>query len=174
MTLTLSPTPTASLVTDAAPPTGEMTALIVLAGAIKYWWLYRCPACTALYDHPDETCATPHCLGRPEQLWDSAEHHQYLDWRNQLRAALIERSALTYAPHEAFKGTWVENAQIINDAAIQAADLMVVMSPEGIPTEGTDAEVLVAAAAQTPVLRLPCGAMGIEEALQLIADTLND
>lgn len=101
--------------TDAAPPVAKDTKFVFLAGAIKHWW--------------------------EQGMWDSTEHRDYLRWRNEVRAVLIEEGYLTYAPHEAFKGTWTERAQAVNDAGIAACDVMLVLSPEHIPTEGTDLEV---------------------------------
>ena len=89
-------------------------------------------------------------------MWDSDLHRQYLRFRNEFQAGLIATNRyLTYAPHNAIKGRWVERMQAVNDAAIQNSDLMVVMSPKNIPTDGTDAEVIFAAEADVPILYVP-------------------
>lgn len=124
--------------TDASPSVGDHTALIFLAGAIKYWW--------------------------QPGLWDSPLHRKYVAHRNDVRKRLIEAGYLTYAPHEAFKGTWVEAAQAVNDAAIRACSVMLVLSPfkhpetgETIITDGTDDEVRLAQKLRKPVYYHPPG-----------------
>lgn len=137
----------AALHTDAAPSVGDHTKIIFLAGAIKYWW--------------------------EPGMWDSPLHKEYIAWRNEVRAVLIDHGYLTYAPHEAFKGTWTERAQAINDAGIQMADLMLVLSPRDIPTLGTDDEVLIAERYGTPVLSTP-PSLGIRGLLSLLEVLLVD
>jgi hypothetical protein len=78
-------------------------------------------------------------------------------WRNDVRALLIANGFLTYAPHEAFKGTWADRAQAINDAAIAASDVMLVLSPPGVITNGTDDEVDYAIKVGTRVEYAPPG-----------------
>jgi hypothetical protein len=161
--------------TDAAPPEGDDTKMIMLAGAIKAWWMHRCPACHRYYDNP-ATCLH---LGTPFYkkvapdptipMWDSPEHQAYLEYRRDLQTALIATNRyLTYAPHNAMKGRWVESAQSVNDAAIEASDLMVIMSPENVPTEGTDSEVLTAAYVNTNTLFIPSNKYTAETALWTI------
>lgn len=158
----ITPTPE----TDAAPPERGCKGLVFLAGAIKNWWLSSCENCGHLWEPADPQEPCPWCgdYARRE-LWGGPEHRAYVAWRNEVRAALVKAGYLTYAPHEAFKGTWTERAQAVNDAAIAAADLMVVMSPNGLVTEGTDAEVAYAERVGTPVVYAPPGsdALGIVE-----------
>lgn len=161
--------------TDAAPPEGDDTKLIMLAGAIKAWWMHKCAVCGRYHDKPTECEHTGtwwHNTGGvgTVPMWDSKLHRQYLAYRRDLQAALIATNRyLTYAPHNAFKGRWMElRAQAVNDAAIAAADLMVVMSPRDIPTDGTDDEVIKAAEVGTSVLYIPCSVFSVDGALSAI------
>lgn len=43
------------------------------------------------------------------------------------------------------KGTWTERAQAINDGALRASDVILNLTPPGIPSQGTDGETLYAA-----------------------------
>ena len=163
--------------TDAAPPGDTSTKFIFLAGAIKYWWLHKCPKCNRLFDDRS-LCAHGDTLNSiakvwTVQLWDSPEHQKYLKWRRDLRAALIENGYLTYAPHEAFKGRWDERAQAVNDAGIAVCDLMVVLSDVGWISEGTDAEVYYARTVNTPVIWTP-PSLGLYRAVMNIKAKLAD
>ncbi len=158
--------------TDAAPPDGSGVKIVMLAGAIKAWWLHRCPLCERFYDENTHCVHTgtkygdaPACFTNP--MWDSPLHQRYLTYRRDLQAALIASNRyLTYAPHMAMKGKWTEKAQAINDMAIQMSDLMIVMSPKDIVTEGTDAEIIHAAMVETPVLWVPMDKHTPETALE--------
>ena len=86
--------------------------IIFLAGPIKHWW----------------TC------------WGSDEHRLYLFHRDWVRRTLIDAGYLTYAPWDAFKGSWDERAQAINEQAIAISDLFINMTPPGIPAEETELE----------------------------------
>jgi len=156
------PTPT----TDAAPPERGCEGIVFLAGAIKYWWLKRCKRCGAILPEDAEVCTREYTSAQTGQrkicgwvhlrdLWGGPEHKEYVAYRDRARALLIDAGYLTYAPHEAFKGTWDERAQAVNDAGISAADLMVNLSPLFIPTEGTDAEIAYAKRVGTPAVRIP-------------------
>lgn len=121
--------------------------MIFLAGPIKHWW----------------TC------------WGSPEHEDYVAWRDEVRSALIEAGYLTYAPWDAIKGTWDPRAQAINDIAIRTADLMLVMTPLGIPADGTDAEVAFAHEAKTQVLHTwPLSGAGPEMRIALLLDRVRE
>lgn len=176
--------PVAALHTDAAPSVGDHTKIIFLAGAIKHWW-EDCPWCYGRGNRlPDRVrdnipgmmvsgqCTCRDCDGTGK-VWDSPLHKEYVAWRDEVRAVLIDHGYLTYAPHEAFKGTWTERAQAINDAGIQMADLMLVLSPPHIPTFGTDDEVLIAERYGTPVLPAP-PSLGIRGLLSLLEILLVD
>lgn len=125
--------------TDAAPPQ-DGVKMIILAGAIKHWW---------------------------DENWDTPEHWEYAEWRHEASAALVAAGYLVYRPHEAFKGTWSERAQQVNDAAIEAADLMLILSSEDTPSEGTDAEAEYAKAVGTLVCRVTSD-MGVESLLTML------
>lgn len=152
--------------TDARPPTYDGTRLVVLGGAIKWWWLARCLNC--------DFCDEPHkaesdCLHSLSHgglgfhdlyvHWNSPEHREYITWRNHVRKLLVANNFLTYAPHEAFKGTWVEAAQEVNDVVIASAHVFLVMSPANTITDGTDSEIEYAQQAHinTPVVWAPPG-----------------
>lgn len=157
--------------TDAAPPVPEEEhpGIVFLGGAIKWWWLARCTGCGAI-DEPHlllrERCpASDRIYGEhqhiPDEFWDTPAHREYVAWRNDVRKALIDAGYLTYAPHEAFKGTWHEGAQAINDAAIQTSHVFLNLSPAeafhgekalAVITEGTDEEMDVAREAGVPIL----------------------
>jgi hypothetical protein len=138
--------------TDAAPP-GEPAIIVVLGGAIKVWW-EACPACKGYGTIDAYPCRL--CNSRGE-LYGGLAHLEYKQWRETVRRRLIEERFLTYAPHEAFKGTWDERAQAINDAAIRTADIFLVLSPSNLPSNGTDAEIKVAEKAGTLVASAPPG-----------------
>jgi len=87
---------------------------VVIIGPIKHWW---------------------------DENWDTQEHWLYEADRNLLSKVLVNRGYLVYRPHEAFKGPWVEAAQAVNDVAIRRADLVINITPYGIPSEGTDEEM---------------------------------
>jgi hypothetical protein len=91
--------------------------IITLAGPICFWW------------------------GRE---WDSERHKQYVEWRDALRVALVKAGYLVYSPHRAIQGAWHPRAQKINDTAIRNSDVVIVMTPPGVPAEGTDDEVKLA------------------------------
>lgn len=154
--------------TDAAPPERNSLGLIFLAGAIKYWWLKKCgrPGCGQILPEDAEVCTREYTDAQTGQrrlcnssnvheLWGGPEHQDYVAWRDLVSIWLIEAGYLVYRPHEAFKGTWDPRAQMVNDAAIAASDLMLVLSPEGILTEGTDEEVVYAQRVNTGVLYAP-------------------
>ena len=98
--------------------------LIFLGGGIAYWWGER---------------------------FGSPEHQDYVQWRNDVRATLIEHGYLIYAPHEAFKGTWNKKGQIVNDAAISVSNLVLIISPIYAIGEGTEEEIEFAHRAGVPV-----------------------
>jgi len=88
--------------------------IVVLCGPIKAWW--------------DE--------------WGSQRHQEYTAWRDALSDALVDAGHLVYRPHEGFKGKWTEAAQRVNDVAIEVADVVLNLTPPGVPSDGTDAEML--------------------------------
>lgn len=150
-----------SIHVDAAPPDG-IRHLIFLAGAIKFWWLSQCVLCG--YVDERKRFDLGFCPSMDEQhrheivdFWGSPDHRSYVKHRDDVRAALIEDGYLTYAPHEAFKGRWVEQAQAVNDAGIAASSLIIVMSParacgNPVVAEGTDSELRTVRDLQKPYL----------------------
>lgn len=144
--------------TDAAPPERGSQGLIFLAGAIKFWWLNQCDWCSHVEEMPEPIAVCPKC-GKPgmKEWWGGPEHTAYVNWRNEVRHILIEEGFLTYAPHEAFKGTWTDAAQAVNDAGISAASVMLVLSEDWVPSVGTDDEVDYADLVGTPVVYAPPG-----------------
>lgn len=150
--------------TDAAPPERGCKGLVFLAGAIKYWWLTKCGNCGHVgAEGLPAYSECPMCSANAMlELWGGPEHTEYVQWRNFVRKGLIKAGYLTYAPHEAFKGTWDERAQSVNDAGIAASHMMLVLSPPGIPTDGTDSEVAYAERVGTPVIYAPPGTTVVE------------
>lgn len=93
---------------------------VMLAGPIKAWW--------------DE--------------WDSDRHKVYLEWRELLSTSLVEAGHLVYRPWEAWKGQWDDNdgdrvAQAVNDVAVRTAEVVLNLTPPGVPSHGTDVEVIL-------------------------------
>lgn len=101
--------------------------------------------------------------------WDSERHKAYTEWRDAVRVALVKAGCAVYSPHRAIQGSWNEKLQLINDAAIKASDLIVVLTPPGVPADGTEGEMMVAK--DNGVLMHMCppaGAEGIERLLEVI------
>jgi hypothetical protein len=92
--------------------------IVVEAGPIKHWW---------------------------DENWDTPAHKAYDEWREMVSAGLVEAGYLVYRPHHAFKGPWDERAQSVNDMALRVADAVINLTPPGVPSLGTDGEVLYAA-----------------------------
>ena len=92
--------------------------IIVLVGPIKIWW--------------------------NDDMWDSDLHKRYIEWRDAVRVTLVKLGCAVYSPHRAIQGRWNEKLQLINDAAIGAADLVVILTPKGVIAEGTEGEIKIA------------------------------
>lgn len=107
----------------------ELPVRVMLAGPIKHWWVE----------------------------WGSGRHETFTTWRDAVRVALVKDGCLVYSPHRAWQGAWHEAAQSVNDAAIAMADVMVDLTPPGVPAEGTAAECAEAERVGTPVLAAPPG-----------------
>ena len=105
--------------------------VVMLAGPIKIWWA--------------------------EGMWDSEPHQTYVQWRDAIRVACVKAGFLVYSPHRAWQGAWSENAQRINDTAVEACDVVLDLTPPGIPADGTAAETAYARKVGTPVLVAPPG-----------------
>ena len=95
----------------------DQAATVLLAGPIKHWW---------------------------NENWGTPEHVAYDSWREMVCVDLVDAGYLVYCPHRAFKGKWTEKAQAVNDAALRLATIIVNLTPPGVPSQGTDAEMLYA------------------------------
>lgn len=102
--------------------------IITLVGPIAHWW---------------------------DENWDTPEHWHFAEWRDYVSAALVTDGHLVYRPHEAFKGQWNPRAQAVNDTAILVSDLILKLSPLGVPSEGTDDELRYAARCETSMIPAP-------------------
>ncbi len=111
----------------AAP--GAAPLRVLLAGPIGWWW----------------------GPGR----WDSPEHVGYVAWRQAVHDALVAAGHLVYRPDTAWKGAWQPVAQAVNDTALVVCDVVVVLTPPGVASAGTDDELVTAARASKPVVPLP-------------------
>lgn len=87
-----------------------------LAGPIKWWW--------------------------EEGRWGGPEFLYYDAWRNAINDALVEAGYLCYRPWLAMKGNWDDRFQALNDLALQLSDVVIVMTPPGVVSQGTDGEML--------------------------------
>lgn len=92
--------------------------VVMLCGPIAYWWD------TDTYQH-----------------WNLPEHWHYVAWRDALNDALVEAGYLVYRPHEAFKGTWNNRMQGVNNIVLALSDFIINMQPDGTWSEGTDEEM---------------------------------
>lgn len=153
--------PLPSLDTDAQETVERPSAhIIMLGGAIKWWWQATCMTC-GHWDEPHlirhQRCpAVGHTRNHDLYVWwDSIEHRTYVRWRARVRAALIDAGYLTYAPWMAFKGTWDERAQVVNDAVLSVSTALVVLSPSYAITEGTDTERTLAEEMGIPIIDCP-------------------
>ncbi len=106
----------------------QQTAVVMLAGPIKYWW---------------------------DENWGTPLHELYVAWRQYVSDLLVEAGYLIYRPHEAFKGRWTEQAQSVNDAALRLADVAVILTPPGVPSLGTDSETHYASQCGAVLLPAP-------------------
>lgn len=93
------------------------TAIVMLAGPIKHWW---------------------------DENWETQEHWDYVAWREAVSSGLVDEGYLVYRPHEAFKGRWDERAQSVNDLVLRTSDVICNLTPPGVPSLGTDGEILYA------------------------------
>ncbi|MHA3701406.1 hypothetical protein ACXR2U_04420 [Jatrophihabitans sp. YIM 134969] len=107
----------------------DLPVRVMLAGPIKHWWVE----------------------------WESPRHVEYTTWRDAVRVALVKDGCLVYSPHRAWQGAWHEAAQSVNDAAIDMADVMIDLTPPGVPADGTAAECAEAERVGTPVVAAPPG-----------------
>lgn len=110
---------------DGKSRTGTPAGIIMLAGPIKHWW---------------------------DENWLTAEHERYVEWRNRVTDTLVAGGYLVYQPHAAFKGTWNEKAQVVNNIVISICDALVVLTPDGVASVGTDEEIYQAKKQSKPII----------------------
>ena len=73
--------------------------------------------------------------------WDLPEHWQYVRYREMLNDALVEHGFLVYRHWEAFKGTWNDDFQDINNIMLDRAFAVVDITPTFAWSEGRDTEI---------------------------------
>lgn len=105
--------------------------IVMLAGPIKVWW--------------------------QPGMWDTDAHRLYVEWRDAVRVACVKAGHLVYSPHRAWQGAWSEQAQRVNDAAVEMADVLIDLTPPGTPADGTQAEIAYAVSVGTRVVPAPPG-----------------
>ncbi len=128
---------------EAYLPEGEPLR-IVMIGPIKTWWGK---------------------LGTPE-------YNVYNEWRNAVRVAMVREGHLVYSPHRAWQGAWHESAQTVNNTAIIESDVVVVLTPPGVESVGTDAEIEVARYNGVDIIFAPPGEDNHMNSLVKELDTL--
>jgi hypothetical protein len=92
--------------------------VVMPIGPVAYWWD------TDDYKH-----------------WDLPEHWHYVAWREALNDALVEHGCLVYRHWEAFKGTWNDKMQGINNIVLDNVDIVINMCPDYAWSDGTAEEV---------------------------------
>lgn len=101
--------------------------IVTLVGPIKVWW----------------------------SEWDSPRHQEYTQWRDAVRVALVHAGCAVYSPHRAIQGSWNEKLQYINDRAIEVSDIVIVLTPPGVPADGTAGEIEVARKNKVYIIECP-------------------
>lgn len=92
--------------------------VVMVVGPVAYWW-----------DTDDY------------KRWDTPEHWHYVKYRERVCDALIESGYLVYRHWEAFKGTWNNKMQEVNNYVLDRSDFVVNIKPEYAWSEGTDEEM---------------------------------
>lgn len=110
---------------------GEAPVVMIL-GPVAYWWD------TDEYQH-----------------WDLPEHWHYVKWREHVNDALIEAGYLVYRHWEAFKGTWNDKMQEVNNFVLDRVDFIINIRPEYAWSVGTDEELERCAKTNREVLYTP-------------------
>lgn len=90
--------------------------LVFLAGPIKVWW------------------------NLSDEEWGRGEHGIYLEWRSAVQAACVKAGFLVYSPFQAWRGSWSNEAQSVNNFAIVSCDVFIDLTPKGVLADGTEAE----------------------------------
>jgi hypothetical protein len=106
--------------------------VVMIIGPVAYWWD------TDEYKH-----------------WDLPEHWHYVKWRQRVNDALVEAGYLVYRHWEAFKGTWNDRMQFINNAVLEQSDFVINIRPLYAWSDGTDKEVQFAREIGKPVFDYP-------------------
>jgi hypothetical protein len=106
--------------------------VVMIIGPVAYWWD------TDEYKH-----------------WDLPEHCHYVKWRQRVNDALVEAGYLVYRHWEAFKGTWNDRMQFINNAVLEQSDFVINIRPLYAWSDGTDKEVQFAREIGKPVFDYP-------------------
>lgn len=114
--------------------------IVTLVGPIKVWW----------------------------SEWDSPRHQEYTHWRDAVRVALVKAGCAVYSPHRAIQGRWNEKLQEINNAAIRASDIIIVLTPPDTPADGTEQEIEYALQNGIGIMFAPPG--GDENIERLVGD----
>jgi hypothetical protein len=91
--------------------------IVMVAGPIGWWW---------------------------DENWMTPEHIRYDQWRSRIVEELVAAGHLAYLPFQAFKGTWTNRAQVVNNAIVTACDVVLDLTPYGVHSEGTETEVALA------------------------------
>lgn len=105
--------------------------IITLIGPVDFWW---------------------------HENWLSSAHKEYMSWREKVKSDLVESGHLVYQPSGAFKGAWQERAQKVNNLALSLSDVVINLTPPGIPAYGTEAEErLVRGFYQADIFHAPPG-----------------
>lgn len=103
-------------------------------------------------------------IGPIEHWWDTEDDPyrfmslpaiEYRAHRIELSGWLVSKGYLVYRAHEAFKGPWDDRAQKLNDFGIEISDIIINMSPPGIPGAGTAREAALAETLLKPVIAFP-------------------
>lgn len=89
------------------------------------------------------------------QNWNTPEHWHYVAYREALNDALIEAGYLVYRHWEAFKGTWNNKMQDVNNIILARADHVINICPDYAWSEGTDEEMEECERLGRPVIFAP-------------------
>ena len=94
----------------------SQSKVIYIAGPIEYWWA--------------------------DDNFDSNLGKAFRWYREEFSKALVEHGHLTYRAWSAFKGDWNERMQVLNDVAVENADILINITPSAVPTGlGTQHEI---------------------------------